>query len=127
MNARLSLVFLLLGSISGWAAEAAAPRFENLASFLSWADKKLTADDYDALITAQADSKDTRETKLASIQKLDADIGKQKLAKIFEGRVFPKDATTFTLGGHKKELGHCHIDFSKDGDSWRIAGIWQCR
>ena len=44
-----------------------------------------------------------------------------------KGRTFPKDVETFKLGGHMMELGHCHIDFSKDGGSWRIVRIWQCR
>lgn len=112
---------------TAFAAGAAPPRFHHVAEFLTWADKKLAADDYEALITAQADAKDTRQTQLAYVKRLDADLGETKLAKVFEGREFPKDTATFKLGGHKKELGHCHIDFVKEGGSWRIIRIWQCR
>ncbi len=127
MKTRISLLLLLMMPTAALAGEEARPRFHRLADFLTWADKKLTADDYETLITAQADAKDTPSTKLASIKKLDADLGEAKLAKVFVGRDFPKDASTFKLGGHDKELGHCHIDFVKDGVSWQITRIWQCR
>ncbi len=45
----------------------------------------------------------------------------------YKGVSFPTDAQTFKLGGHDKELGHMHVDFSKRGAAWVIEGIWQCR
>ena len=112
---------------TAFALEETEPHFHHVADFLAWADKNLAADDYEALISAQIDAKDTHQTKLAYVKQLDTDLGKGKLAKIFVGREFPKDATTFKLGGHMKELGCCHIDFLKKGDSWKIVSIWQCR
>jgi hypothetical protein len=109
-------------------ADGEAPlKFRKVAEFLAWADKKLAADDHDALAAAQTDTSDSQQTKIESIKALDASLGEKKLATIFKGREFPKDAAIFKLGGHGKELGHCHIDFEKNGDSWRIARIWDCR
>ena len=127
MKTYISMLFLLMMPTAAFAGEETRPRFHRVAEFLTWADKKLAADDYDALITAQADTKETRPTQLAYIKQLDADLGEATLAKIFAGREFPKDAATFKLGGHQKELGCCHIDFVKEGDSWKVTRIWQCR
>jgi len=127
MKTCISALFLIVLPASVFAAEEARPRFQQIAAFLTWADKNLAADNYETLITAQVDAKDTRETKLAYVKQLDVELGKAKLAKIFEGREFPKEATTFTLGGHEKELGHCHIDFLKKDDAWQVARIWHCR
>lgn len=124
MKPHIPALFLLLTPIAAFAAEEARPRFHRVADFLAWADKQLAADDYAALIAAQSDSSPSQ---LESIKKLDAELGKSTLAKVFAGREFPKDATTFKLGGHQKELGHCHIDFAKAGDAWHITRIWQCR
>ena len=121
-----ALVALIIPATT-FAAEEAAPRFHHVAEFLIWADKKLAADDYEAMVKAQAHAKDPQSTQLLYVKQLDADLGESKLVKVFEGREFPKDATTFKLGGHQKELGHCHIDFVKDGESWQITRIWQCR
>ncbi len=127
MKTQMSVLFLLIMPTLAFAGEEARPRFHRVADFLTWADKKLAADDYEALIKAQADAKDTQTTKLAYVKQLDSDLGEAKLAKVFEGREFPKNTATFKLGGHQMELGHCHIDFVKDGDSWQITRIWQCR
>lgn len=127
MKINIPMLFLVAMPTVGFADEEAQPRFHNVAEFLTWADKKLVADDYEALIKAQSDAKDSETTRLASVKKLDSDLGEAKLAKVFEGREFPKDATTFKLGGCCMELKHCHIDFEKDGKSWKIARIWQCR
>lgn len=121
-----ALLAIILPS-AAFAKGEVLPRFEHVSEFLAWADKKLDADDYDGLVSAQADTTDTRQTKLASVKKLDGDLGSKKLITIFEGRTFPKDATTFKLGGHMRELGHCHIDFVKEGGSWHLTRIWQCR
>ncbi|MES2923265.1 MAG: hypothetical protein V4819_17040 [Verrucomicrobiota bacterium] len=127
MKIWISIVLTLITSTAAFAAGESPPRFHHVADFLTWADKKLSAHDYEALITAQADAKDPTQTQLAYVKQLDADLGEAKLAKVFEGREFPKDAVSFKLGGHHKELAHCHIDFVKEGDSWKIARIWQCR
>ena len=127
MKTWIATLFTLIIPATAFAAGEAAPRFHHVADFLTWADKKLAADDYEALVKAQSDAKDPQPTQVAYVKQLDADLGESKLAKVFEGREFPKDATTFKLGGHKKELGHCHIDFVKDGESWQITRIWQCR
>jgi hypothetical protein len=127
MKTNVSVLFLLVMSTVSFAVEEARPHFHHVADFLTWADKKLAADDYEALVKAQADVKNPQPTRLAYVKQLDADLGESKLAKVFEGREFPKDATNFKLGGHRKELGCCHIDFVKDGGSWQIARIWQCR
>ncbi len=127
MKTYISVLFLFIMPTVSFSVEEARPRFAHVADFLTWADKKLAANDYEALVKAQADAKDPKPTQLTYVKQLDADLGESKLAKVFEGREFPKDATTFKLGGHQKELGHCHIDFVKDGESWQIARIWQCR
>jgi hypothetical protein len=49
------------------------------------------------------------------------------LSKLYKDREFPAGKDTFKLGGHDKELGHIHIDFIRDGDSWKLKDIWQCR
>lgn len=120
-------LIILLGAFPATADEKAAPRFENLSEFLVWADEKLSADDYEAMILAQSGSKDSHESKLAYLKTLDAKLGPAKMVKIFKDRSFPKDAETFKLGGCSMELGHCHIDFTKDGEAWKVVRIWQCR
>jgi len=127
MKTCISALFLLGMPTAAIAGEETRPRFHHVADFLTWADKKLATDDYEALVKAQADAKDPQPTRLAYVKQLDADLGGSKLVKVFEGREFPKDAASFKLGGHKKELGHSHIDFVKDGGSWQITRIWQCR
>ena len=127
MKSHISALLLALAVLTSPAAGEERPHFKNLADFLAWADKRLADDDYPALIAAQADSAEPRETKLAYIRKLDTDLGSKKLRKIFEGRAFPSGEANFKLGGHMKELGHCHIDFSKKDGLWQIDRIWQCR
>lgn len=121
------MLFLLAMSTASYAAGEMRPRFNQVSDFLTWADNKLATDDYEALIKAQALAKDTQQTRLAYVKKLDLDLGESKLAKVFEGRQFPKDGTTFKLGGCCMELKHCHIDFEKNGESWQIKRIYQCR
>jgi len=52
---------------------------------------------------------------------------KTPLPTLYADRTFPANAERFKLGGHAKELGHIHIDFSKTGGAWRIESIWMCR
>ena len=127
MKTSIPALLLAMMPLTAYAAEDARPRFQHVAEFLTWADKKLAADDYEVLITAQGGTKDSRQTQLIFVKTLDAGLKDRTLAKIFEGREFPKDATTFKLGGHDMELGHCHIEFSKKDGSWEIVRIWQCR
>lgn len=105
----------------------AIPEFKSLNDFLEWADTKLHANDYKSLMKAQINSSDSPKSQLAYIKKLDKDLGTAKLSKIFEGRHFPIDKKVFKLGGHRKELGHCHIDFKKVDGSWKLARIWHCK
>ena len=118
------LIFTLLTTIS-WAGEI--PKFDSLEKFLSWADAKLAADDYEALSAAQIANKDTKDTRIIYIKKLDDDLPNGSLSKIFKDRVFPADKNQMKLGGHNKELGHCHIDLVRVGGYWQLAKIWQCR
>ncbi|GAA5121377.1 hypothetical protein JIN84_00605 [Luteolibacter yonseiensis] len=127
MKIHISALCSLLVSFPAFAAEEAKPRFRHVSEFATWADAKLAADDYEALMKAQSDTKDSRQTQLINLGTLDAWLKQRTLAKIYEGRDFPKDATTFKLGGHEMELGHCHIEFSKKDGSWEIVRIWQCR
>jgi hypothetical protein len=39
----------------------------------------------------------------------------------------PEDSRTFTLGGHDKELGHIHINFSKRANGWVLNEISACK
>lgn len=127
MKSIIPILILLATTAVGFAAEPERPRFQQATEFLEWADKKLAADDYEALIQAQANAKDTHPTMLEYIKKLDSELGETKLTKIFEGRDFPKDAAKFKLGGCCMELKHCHIDFEKTGDGWQVARIYHCR
>jgi hypothetical protein len=127
MKSNIPMLILLATTAAGIAAEPEWPRFQQVAEFLEWADENLAADDYDALINAQANAKDKRPTILAYIKKLDLELGETKITKIFEGREFPKDATKFKLGGCCMELKHCHIDFEKAGYGWQVARIYYCR
>jgi hypothetical protein len=127
MKSWIFALMILITPSAVFADGEAPPQFQDLAEFLEWADKKLVADDYDGLVAAQTDTNDSRQTKIAYVKALDADLGEKKLTEIFEGREFSEDATTFKLGGHDKELGHCHIDFVKNGGLWLIVKIWQCR
>ncbi len=45
----------------------------------------------------------------------------------YQDSAFPETGDTFKLGGHDKELGHMHLDFSRRGKNWVIEGVWQCR
>jgi nicotinamide riboside kinase len=123
MNITIQALLSLMTAFTAFAGEEAKPTFHHVSEFLTWADKKIAADDYDALITAQADTKDSRQTQLIYIKTLDRGLKGRTLAKIYEGREFPEEAATFKLGGHGMELGHCHIEFSKKGDSWGITRI----
>jgi len=120
-------LFIALFLLSPVARADAPPKFDTLKEFLAWADTKLGSDDYDGLASAQVASKDHKETRIAYIKKLDVDFSDGSLSKIFKGRNFPADKTKLKLGGHNKELGHCHIDFVKVKGHWQLARIWQCR
>ncbi len=102
-------------------------KFETLENFLTWADAKLRSDDYEGFASAQVANKDIKETRISYIKKLDADLGIGSLSQTFKGKVFPADKHIFKLGGHNKELGHCHIDFVKVKGGWQLARVWQCR
>jgi len=52
---------------------------------------------------------------------------KQPLPKLYAKRSFPEKGEIFKLGGHAKELGHIHIDFTKQHGAWRLKAIWLCR
>lgn len=49
------------------------------------------------------------------------------LRQLYEAVEFPPEGSTFKLGGHRKELGHVHIDFVKVGERWVLHEIWNCR
>ena len=51
----------------------------------------------------------------------------KSLPKLYVGRKFPANGDTFKLGGHAKELGHIHIDFTRQDGAWRLKAIWLCR
>ncbi len=53
--------------------------------------------------------------------------GKTPLPKLYANRSFPTRGMTFKLGGHDKELGHIHIDFTKKDGAWRLKTIFGCR
>ena len=52
---------------------------------------------------------------------------KQPLGKLYAKRTFPAKGNSFKLGGHDKELGHIHIDFTKKDGAWRLKTIFMCR
>jgi hypothetical protein len=45
----------------------------------------------------------------------------------YEDRQFPADHETFKLGGHFRELGCIHMDFTRTEQGWVIDDIWECR
>ncbi len=51
----------------------------------------------------------------------------EAFTKLYKDRHFPSSGDTFKLGGHASELGHIHIDFDREGESWRLKDIWNCR
>lgn len=40
---------------------------------------------------------------------------------------FPKDETTFKIGGHSDLSRHIHIDFHKEDGKWYLYSIWRCK
>ena len=49
------------------------------------------------------------------------------LRRYYQGREFPEQESTFTLGGHFAELGCIHIDFARTAQGWVLDEIWTCR
>ena len=50
------------------------------------------------------------------------------LSDKYAGQEFPSDADTFKLGGHRKELGHLHVDWQRQSNGeWSIENVWMCR
>ena len=49
------------------------------------------------------------------------------LTALYEGKQFPVIDSSFTLGGHDKELGFIHIRFVKTNGVWHLSEIMECR
>ncbi len=55
-------------------------------------------------------------------------INKSKpLRDMYADKSFPADKTSFTLGGHNKELGHVHICFIQTNGVWKLENIFECK
>lgn len=101
--------------------------FGSLDEFFNWADPLLKAGKLDELQSAQSDTMFGSESKLVALRLLREQLGDRTLAEIFAGREFDRSYAHFKLGGHDKELGHCHIDFVLKDHQWSLKRVWFCR
>lgn len=59
-----------------------------------------------------------------ALKRLDA---KTPLKEIYAGKEFPAKRSSFTMGGHAKELGHINIPLLKRNGTWYIRDYFICR
>jgi len=86
-------------------------------------------------ITACLDKKDFKALAAAcsqapneiALKQLASVHGKTPLGKLYAKKDFPAKGRVFKLGGHAKELGHIHIDFTNHHGAWRLKTIFVCR
>lgn len=84
----------------------------------------LEKDDYKNLADACESTDKPNEQLLKTLKEIHAQT---PLPTLYAGKDFPKNETTFKLGGHMKELGFIHIDFIKKDNAWHLARIWMCK
>ena len=103
------------------------PTFGNLAEFFEWADPLLADKQIHTILAAQSGRVGSREGPLRSLRQLRSTLDGKSLSEVFAGTEFSKAYKHFKLGGHNKELGHCHIDFVQNNGRWMLDRIWHCR
>ena len=109
--------------VAGRLGPKAAPRtFEKLSDAVGFIAACLDKSDLKTL--AAACSQAPKEHVLRQLGTIHRN---KALPKLYAGRSFPAANNKFKLGGHAKELGHIHIDFSRQGAAWRLQAIWMCR
>jgi hypothetical protein len=79
------------------------------------------------LYIAQSNHLGNRESAMRSLRQLRAHLDGKTLGEVFAGREFSNAYKHFKLGGHAKDLGHCHIDFVQQNGRWMLQRIWHCR
>jgi len=96
--------------------------FKNLAAAVGFISACLDKKDYKTLSAACANA--SQEHVLKTLRTVHT---KTPLTKLYAKKTFPAKGAAFKLGGHAKELGHIHIDFTKQDGAWRLKMIWICR
>jgi len=103
-------------------AGAAKNTFKNLRTAVGFIAACLDKRDYKTLSAACIHTPNAHILKqLGTVHK------KQPLTKLYAEKTFPAKGAAFKLGGHAKELGHIHIDFTKKNGAWRLKTIFGCR
>jgi len=111
------------------AAEPQPTTFKTLAAATDLLDRAIKTDDRKLLLGAIPSSSTTVFSQQPAVFEQLARERQRTgdLSKLYKDREFPAEEDTFKLGGHDKELGHIHIDFVRDGKTWKLRDIWQCR
>jgi hypothetical protein len=111
-----------------------APSFTELSEAIAFIARALESGDHgviaDACVKKRGDViglPTERESRLHAVQGVAHALGRRTLRSLFADRAFPAHESRFKLGGHGQELGHVHIDFVREGPSWYLEDIWQCR
>ncbi|MDP6542742.1 MAG: ThuA domain-containing protein [Phycisphaerae bacterium] len=103
-------------------AAPAGKTFKNLSAAVGFISTCLNKKDHKTLTAACTHAPNVHILKqLAAVHK------KQPLPKLYAKQSFPAKGAAFKLGGHDKELGHIHIDFTKQDGAWRLKTIFGCR
>ena len=106
-------------------ADATGPTgktFKDLSAAVGFMATCLDKNDYKTLSAACAEA-----PKEHILKQLGTVHRKQPLTKLYAKRSFPAKGEAFKLGGHAKELGHIHVDFTKQDGAWRLKTIFMCR
>jgi len=107
------------------AAATAAPAgktFKKLTAAVGFISTCLDKNDFKTLAAACANA-----PKGNVLKQLGIVHKKQPLPKLYAKRTFPAKGGAFKLGGHGKELGHIHVDFTKKDGDWVLQKIFVCR
>ena len=131
MKLRRAFVCFALLIVTTLSATAAPKQYQHLKDAVADMDRILTADKRDELVALMVPAKEG-ETSFATNPGT-YEVLKQQwkeagpFVKLYADKDFPKQGETFKLGGHEKELGHTHIDFTRTKEGWVLSGIYQCR
>lgn len=129
MKSLLFRAFALLFSASVIAGNGQPRTFDSLSDATKFLDRALARRDREMLLSAFLPSAKTYFSEHPEVFQMLVAARERTgaLGKLYGKRTFPTDANTFKLGGHASELGHVHIEFVRNGASWRLKEIWNCR
>jgi hypothetical protein len=108
--------------LTAGAADARRPGFTNMAEVVEFLGQCVQQNDLARFTNACISPSHAGAHVFDALKKVDA---KTPLKEIYAGKQFP--ASSFTMGGHDKELGHINIPLLKTNGTWYIVDYFVCR